>query len=102
MLDAGVAEKIEPDLPFVWAEIDHAIREEIAVTVTDVLARRVPLLLHARDQGLEVAEEVARRLAAAHDLSDAERNRQVDEYRTCVDLSRAFRAPARTPSAAVR
>jgi glycerol-3-phosphate dehydrogenase len=102
VLESGVAEKIEPDLPFVWAEIDHAIREEIAVTVTDVLARRVPLLLHARDQGLDVADEVARRLAAAHGLSDAERNRQVDEYRTCVDLSRAFHSTSRTSSAAAR
>src|SRR5262249_9767090 len=98
----GVAEKIEPDLPFLWAEIDHAIREEVAVTVTDVLARRVPMLLHARDQGLELAEEVARRLAAAHSLSDRERDRQVDEYRTCVELSRSFRATTRTPSAAAR
>jgi glycerol-3-phosphate dehydrogenase len=102
VLEAGVAEKIEPDLPFLWAEIDHAIREEVAVTVTDVLARRVPLLLHARDQGLEVSEEVARRLAAAHGLGERERNRQVDEYRTCVELSRSFRTVSRTPTAAAR
>jgi glycerol-3-phosphate dehydrogenase len=102
VLEAGVAERIEPDLPFVWAEIDHAIRQEVAVTVTDVLARRVPLLLHARDQGLEVSDEVARRLAAAHGLSDRERDRQVDEYRTCVELSRAFRTASRTPTAAAR
>jgi glycerol-3-phosphate dehydrogenase len=102
VLAAGVAERIEPDLPFVWAEIDHAIQKEVAVTVTDVLARRVPLLLHARDQGLDVAEEVARRLGTAHDLSEQERSRQVDEYRTYVTLSRSFRVTSRAPSTAVR
>src|SRR5207249_3874778 len=58
-------ERVDPELPYLWCEIDHAIREETAVTVTDVLWRRVPIFLQARDQGLGICDQVARRLAAA-------------------------------------
>ena len=41
-------------------------RRDLARTVEDVLARRVPLLLVSRDQGLGVCERVAAQLATIH------------------------------------
>src|SRR5262249_40105023 len=79
VLAAGSTLRLTPDLPYLWAEVDHAIREELVVTVSDVLARRVPLLLYAKDQGLSVCDEVARRLGRARGLDDHELARQLDE-----------------------
>ena len=58
--DAALGERIDPELPYVWAEIEFAADHDLARTVEDVLARRVPLLLVARDQGLGVCDRVAR------------------------------------------
>jgi len=90
VLSWGNGKRVDPELPYLWCEIEHAIREEVAVTVSDVLWRRVPIFLYARDQGLAVCQEVSQRLAVAHGLSEAARQRQIDEYRAQVELSRAF------------
>jgi glycerol-3-phosphate dehydrogenase len=79
------------DLPYVWAEVDFAATHDRARTVDDVLSRRVPLLLVGRDQGLDVAERVAARLAAIHSWSADETARQLAGYRKTVADSRLFR-----------
>ena len=48
----ALGERLDPELPYVLAQVDVAVDEEQALTVEDVLGRRVPLLLRARDQGL--------------------------------------------------
>ena len=61
--DRALGERLDPELPYVWAEIDFAATRDLARTVDDVLARRVPLLLSSRDQGLGVVRARRRRLA---------------------------------------
>jgi glycerol-3-phosphate dehydrogenase len=92
VLRAGSATRIDPELPYLWCEVDHALREELVLTVEDLLARRVPLLLFARDQGLGACEEVARRIAARDALPEPDRARQIERYRAVVARSRAFRS----------
>jgi glycerol-3-phosphate dehydrogenase len=43
--DAALATQITPDLPFVRAEIATAIDEEMAVTLEDIVRRRIPLAI---------------------------------------------------------
>src|SRR4029079_2263652 len=43
--DRSLGERLDHELPYVWAEIDFAAKHDLARTVEDVLARRVPLLL---------------------------------------------------------
>src|SRR5262245_59213286 len=89
--DRALAERIDAELPYVWAEVEFAVGHDLARTVEDVLARRVPLLLVSRDQGLGVCERVADRLTARLGWSDAQRARMLDEYRAEVALSRRWR-----------
>ncbi|HEX5059188.1 MAG TPA: hypothetical protein VFV99_07500, partial [Kofleriaceae bacterium] len=58
----------------------------------DVLARRVPLLLVSRDQGLGVSERVAQRLAAILGWDAALLGQMLDEYKAEVELSRRWRS----------
>ncbi|MBE7447598.1 MAG: glycerol-3-phosphate dehydrogenase [Kofleriaceae bacterium] len=90
--DRALGERLDPELPYVWAEVDFAARADRARTVDDVLARRVPLLLVSRDQGTAVAERVAARLAAIHGWSADEVARQLAGYRQAVADSRRFRS----------
>lgn len=86
--------RLDPELPYVWAEIDFAVTEDLAVTVEDVLARRVPLLLTSRDQGLSVCEAVAARMAELLAWDAALLARNLEEYRAEVALSRRWRQAA--------
>jgi glycerol-3-phosphate dehydrogenase len=89
--DRALGERLDPELPYVWAEIEFAVEHDLARTVEDVLARRVPLLLVSRDQGLGVCERVADVLGARLSWSAAQRGRMLDEYRAEVALSRRWR-----------
>jgi glycerol-3-phosphate dehydrogenase len=43
--NAGLADPVVPDLPVIQAQIVHAIREEMAVELADIVMRRTPLYL---------------------------------------------------------
>ncbi|HEX3479629.1 MAG TPA: glycerol-3-phosphate dehydrogenase [Kofleriaceae bacterium] len=89
--DRTLGERIDPELPYVWAEVEFAARHDLARTVEDVLARRVPLLLVSRDQGLGVCDRVADALAARLGWTADQRTRMLSEYRAEVALSRRWR-----------
>ena len=83
-------ERIDRELPYVWAEVEFAATHDLARTVEDVLGRRVPLLLVSRDQGLGAAERTADMLGAILHWTPAQRTAMLDEYRAEVDLSRRW------------
>ena len=89
--DRALGERLDPELPYVWAEIEFAASHDLARTVEDVLARRVPLLLVSRDQGLGVCERVADMIGAQLAWSAEQRSHMLDEYRAEVALSRRWR-----------
>ena len=89
--DPSLAEPMQPDLPYVWAEVAFAAEEELAQTVEDVLVRRVPLMLVGLDQGLDVAERTADILAERLGWSAQRRLQDIDRYARAVADSRRFR-----------
>lgn len=89
--NAGLLGRMDPELPYLWAEVEHAVEVDLARTVCDVLVRRIPLCLRGRDQGLGVAERVADRLAAHLGWTSDERAASVAEYGAYVASTRRFR-----------
>jgi len=89
--EPALGERLDHELPYVWAEIEFAVNHDLARTVEDVLARRVPLLLVSRDQGLGVCERVADMLGPLLAWSAAQRAQMLDEFRAEVALSRRWR-----------
>jgi glycerol-3-phosphate dehydrogenase len=87
----GALQRLDEELPFLMAEVDWAVSEEEAQRLDDVLGRRLPLILWARDQGLGCAETVADRMATKLGWSDARRQAEVTHYRRQVALSQQFR-----------
>ena len=88
--DPALAERLDRELPYVWAEIEFAATHDLARTVEDVLARRVPLLLVSRDQGLSVCERVADLLGRLLAWSPTQRAEMLAQYRAEVALSRRW------------
>ncbi|MBK8480444.1 MAG: glycerol-3-phosphate dehydrogenase/oxidase [Proteobacteria bacterium] len=87
----ALGRRIVSGLPFIWAEVAHAAREELALNLDDVLVRRVQLFYRASDQGLAASEAVAEALAEALGWSADERARQVVAYHELVARNRAWR-----------
>jgi glycerol-3-phosphate dehydrogenase len=54
--------RLLPGLPWIWAQVEHAVVQERALTLADVLLRRLAVGL-SRGQGRAVAPDVARFLA---------------------------------------
>jgi glycerol-3-phosphate dehydrogenase len=73
-------ERIHPDLPDLMAEVAWAVKEEMACTVEDVLARRTRMLFLDARAAMEVAPRVAALMAAllGHDVHWQQR--QVAEF----------------------
>jgi len=94
----ALASRIDPELPYIWAEVVHAIQREHAREVADVLMRRVPLFRQARDQGLGAAPLVAASLGEILGWSSSRRSASLEAYQNAVARSRAWRDDPSTPS----
>jgi glycerol-3-phosphate dehydrogenase len=88
----GLDRRICDELPFIEAEIDEAIEVEMATSLSDILERRVPLSLLARDQGLRAATQVTQRAAEKLGWSDADAARELAAYEHAIAQTRRFRA----------
>jgi glycerol-3-phosphate dehydrogenase len=95
-LDSGRASPIElsaridPQLPYLWAEVLHAVRHERALEVEDVLTRRIPLFRDARDQGVGAASATAQLMAPVLGWTPAQAEQSVARYRARVATSRGW------------
>ncbi len=80
-LNPSLREKLHPSLPYVKAEVLWAVRNEMARTVEDVLARRTrALFLNAR-AALEMAPTVADLMAAELGWNEVTRQVQLEAFR---------------------
>jgi len=70
-------ERLVPDLPFVKAEVVYTSSNEMAVTLEDVLRRRIPLLILAPPDR-RVIEEAARLAAGVMGWADDRRTAEAD------------------------
>ncbi len=81
------AEKLHPGFDFTTAEVIWAVHEEMAMTVDDVLARRVRALYLDARASLEMAPKVARIMAQEFGRDEAWEKKQVEEY---VEITKEY------------
>jgi glycerol-3-phosphate dehydrogenase len=87
--DGALAQRIVPDLPYIMAEVLYACHHEMAVTLEDVLARRLHIQTEDWSQGVEPAPAVARLMAGALGWSAHETMRQVERYHEQLQMAEA-------------
>ena len=91
--DPALAERVDPTRPYVLAELAYAVREELAVTLGDLLIRRTPLAFETRDHGRGAARRVAAAVAGWLGWSPVEMRAAVSEFD--AEVERMFRVEAR-------
>lgn len=57
--DAALGARVDPALPYIFAELLHATTHEQAATLGDLLIRRTPIAFETRDHGRAVARRLA-------------------------------------------
>jgi glycerol-3-phosphate dehydrogenase len=87
------AERLCPSNPEIVAQLHQAVREEMAVSLQDVLIRRTAIG-QSLCQGLDCAESIGRRMADAAGWSSRRLTAELDAYQKYVDRSHRFRQPA--------
>jgi glycerol-3-phosphate dehydrogenase len=79
--EASLAQALHPQLPYRRADVVWAVREAMARTVEDVLARRTRALFLDAQASIEAAEDVAAMMAAELGWSVGQAAVQVQQYR---------------------
>ena len=79
-----LAKKIDPELPYIKAEIVYAASHEGARTVDDVISRRTRLAFEAHKHGVHLADEVASLIAPVLGWSAKEKKQSIADYQDLV------------------
>lgn len=86
-----LAVPLSPERPEIRAQVDWAVKEELANEVADVLVRRTQVFFRANDQGLGAAEWVSQRMKTLCEWSEDRRLVSLAAFQHEVGLSRQWR-----------
>ncbi|MFH1090532.1 MAG: FAD-dependent oxidoreductase, partial [Pseudomonadota bacterium] len=88
--DSRLSAVLDQSLGLTAAEIYWAVQGEMALTLCDAMVRRLGLMYMSPDNGLELAPEVARVMAAVLGWTNKEVEAQLAEYCLLAARERAF------------
>ena len=83
-----LGEPLADGLPYLRAEVVHAVRSEGALHLDDVLTRRTRLSVESWDRGVDVAQDTAALMGAELDWSPEAIEREIWHYRARVEAER--------------
>lgn len=86
--DPALRARLSDQLPYLVAEVAHAVEREAACTFADVLVRRTHLAFEIRDHGVAVAERIAPLMAALLQWNEERVTSELDRYR--AEATRLF------------
>ena len=75
-------------LPYIWAEVPHSVEQEMALTVADLMMRRMDLFHELPDGAVVAAREIARYMSRILDWIDSDIEQEVIKYAEAVRLNR--------------
>ncbi len=78
--DESLARRLVTDLPYLTAEVAHAVERELACTLADILMRRTHVAFETRDNGRAAARRIAPLAGALLQWDKAEQDRQIELY----------------------
>lgn len=80
--DASLSGKIHPQYPYIKAEVKWAVQNEMALTVEDILARRIRLLFLDASAAMEAAPVVADMIAKEMNKNEQWAKEQVNTFKS--------------------
>ena len=88
----GLGERLLEGLPYIWAELDHAVEEEMVVKLRDFMRRRTQLEIRDLYRSLEIAPAVGERMGRLMGWSPDRVQAEVEEYQRESSKTMAWRA----------
>lgn len=76
--------------PFLWAELEYAIAQEMVLTPADFFRRRTRICLTTRTQGAEITDKVAQRIAERRGLGANAATELAAHYTTYLNDRRFY------------
>ena len=86
--DASLGDRLSDDLPYLLAEVAHAVEREMAASLSDVLVRRTHVAFETRDNGRAAARRIAPMMATLLRWSADDTAQQLVAYD--LDVARLF------------
>jgi glycerol-3-phosphate dehydrogenase len=86
--DPPLAEAIVPGLPYTLADLIYAIRNELALTLSDLFMRRTRIAFECRDHGAASADRVVDAVGRAAEWSEFRKREEIEAYAS--DVARVF------------
>ncbi len=87
--DESLGTQIDPELPYLRAEVIHAVRFEAALHLEDVLTRRTRLSVETWDRGTNSALQVAQLMAGELGWDESQVRSEVEHYVKRVESERS-------------
>ncbi|HTI15429.1 MAG TPA: glycerol-3-phosphate dehydrogenase/oxidase [Dictyobacter sp.] len=86
--DTTLGQLLITDLPYIKAEVIYACRYEMAMTPTDVLARRTSIILEDKERGQGIVEGVAALMGKELNWSPMDQQASIEDYHSKVRSQR--------------
>ena len=86
--DPTLAEVIVPGLPYTLADLIYAIRNEMALTLSDLFMRRTRIAFECRDHGAAAAARVIDSVGRVAEWSEFRKRVEIEAY--AADIARVF------------
>lgn len=86
--NVALSAPVVPTLPYIVAELHYAVEQEMALTLGDLLIRRLHIAFETRDHGVGAAPAAARVVGPLLGWSESDYSAQMAEYR--AEVSRIF------------
>ncbi len=86
--DASLGRRMSDELPYLLAEVAHAVEREMASTISDVLVRRTHVAFETRDNGRAIARRIAPLMSTLLQWTSSDSARMIDDYDR--DVTRLF------------
>lgn len=86
--NVALSAPVVPTLPYIVAELHYAVEQEMALTLGDLLIRRLHIAFETRDHGVGAAPAAARVVGPLLGWSESDYAAQMAEYR--AEVSRIF------------
>ena len=89
--DPALGARLVPGRPEVLAQVDYAVKRELAATLRDILIRRTQLFFRDWDQGLHACEKIVSHMGQLLDWDEARETVEILAYQEEVARSRRWR-----------
>jgi glycerol-3-phosphate dehydrogenase len=86
--NTALSAPVVPTLPYIVAELHYAVEQEMALTLGDLLIRRLHVAFETRDHGIGAAPDVARAVGPLLGWSESDYAAQLADYRE--EVARIF------------